>query len=303
MNTEHEYRPPLGLDLNLFRVFDVIYQERNLTRAARRLGLTQSAVSHALGRLRDQVGDPLFERSGRGVAPTSAADRMAGEVRAALQALERGLGQAHEFDAQRDLGRVVIAMPDLLEPFLLPRLWQSLPTVGWVSARVPRSAVPTELASRRVDLVVDLARPSAMRSCLMLNDKLCVVSARAGSVTRARYRRARHVTVSSRPTGQTLEDAALTELGVEREVALRCQTYEAAGRVVAQSELLLTMGRRQAASNDALANLHLSPLPWPTPQLALHLYWHPRLEEDARNAWLREHVLACVATATRWRSP
>lgn len=297
MNAVHEGGTGLGLDLNLFRVFDVVYQERNLTRAARRLGLSQSAVSHALQRLREQLGDPLFERSGRGVAPTSVADRMAKEVHAALRALERGLGQAHAFDAERDLRRVVIAMPDLLEPYLLPLLWHSLPGVAWVSARVPRSTVEAALGAREVDLVVDLARPSALRSKPILRDRLCVVAAQPGSITRAAYKRARHVTVSSRPAGRTLEDTALTELGVERDVALRCQTYEAAGRVVAQSEFLLTMARRQAETNAALAGLHIGPLPWSTPPLVLHLSWHPRLDEDARNAWLRAHVLSVVANA------
>src|SRR3989338_5132874 len=93
MNKQHEW-PALGrIDLNLFRVFEVVHRERNLTRAAVVLHLSQSAVSHALGRLREQLGDPLFVREGRGMAPTPVAQRLAPAIAEALGILQNGVSR------------------------------------------------------------------------------------------------------------------------------------------------------------------------------------------------------------------
>src|SRR4051812_8677800 len=91
------------LDLNLFRVFDVVFRERNLRRAAATLAVTQSAVSHALGRLRQQLGDPLFARQGRGLVPTALAQQLAPAVRDSLDGLQRALVSRRDFDPRRDL--------------------------------------------------------------------------------------------------------------------------------------------------------------------------------------------------------
>lgn len=98
MNQPHEWSPLSRFDLNLFRVFEVVYRERNLTRAAGLLHLSQSAVSHALARLRDQLGDPLFVRQGRGVAPTPLAERLAPGIHDALAGLHRSMNRCQTFD-------------------------------------------------------------------------------------------------------------------------------------------------------------------------------------------------------------
>ena len=167
-----------------------------------------------------------------------------------------------------------------------------------MSARLRRDTLEADLAARRVDLAIDVPRPTRLHHRPVLSDRLCVLSSEKRRIGKRAYRAAQHVAVSSRPYGDTFEDVALRALAVERDVAVRCQTYEAAGRIVGQSDtpLLLTVAERQAKATASLSALHRSPLPFETPTFALHLYWHPHLEDDERLTWLRDKVCALAAS-------
>ncbi|WNG37327.1 LysR family transcriptional regulator [Archangium violaceum] len=298
MKAAHESARLAQLDLNLFRVFDVIYRERNLTRAAEVLFLSQSAVSHALARLREQLDDPLFVRQGRGVTPTPLAERLAPGIQEALALLQQAVHRTRHFDARRDVGQVTLAMNDVLEPSLLPqlvsRLGERAPNVRVASVRLERAKLERDLASGRLDLAIDVAQPTGadLHHTLLLRDTFCVVSARKRKLDVSAYLAARHVTVSSRRTGLTLEDLVLSQRGYQREVAVRCQHYEAACRVVAGSDLLLTMPRRHAEAHKASLGIRLLPVPVELPPVDLHLYWHRQVDGDPRSQWLRTELLA-----------
>ncbi|WP_257446403.1 LysR family transcriptional regulator [Archangium lipolyticum] len=298
MNEAHESGWLAQLDLNLFRVFDVIYRERNLTRAAEILFLSQSAVSHALARLREQLDDPLFVRQGRGVVPTPLAERLAPGILEALALLQQAVHRTRHFDARRDVVQVTVAMNDVLEPSLLPqlvtRLRESAPQVRIASVRLDRAGLERDLASGRLDLAIDVAQSTGadLHHTPLLRDTFCVVSARRRKLDVSAYLAARHVTVSSRRTGLTLEDLVLSRLGYQREIALRCQHYEAACRVVADSDLLLTIPRRQAEALSATLGIRLLPMPVILPPVEIHLYWHRQVDGEPRNQWLRSEFLA-----------
>ncbi|MBB6252374.1 LysR family transcriptional regulator [Nitrospirillum iridis] len=318
MNDIHDIRLLSRLDLNLLRVFDAVYRARSLTRAADELALSQSAVSHALARLRDQLGphlgtggdEPLFPRDGRGVAPSALARRLAPRVREALAALGRALADARDFQPDRDLRQVIIAMPEAVEPALLPgmvaRLRQHLSggtahrmdSVRLASVRLERATMKADLARGRMDLAVDVALPSDPDLCHLplLSDDYCLVAAAGhGPVDLDGYRAAAHIAVSSRRSGPAVEDYALLRLGIQRRIALRCQRYETACHVVAETGLkgggmLLTMGRHHSqplvdGSRGALVTL---PLPLDMPPLAFNLYWHRASDDDPANRWLRD---------------
>src|SRR5215831_19501990 len=161
MRALHETRLA-QLDLNLLHVFDVVAREGSLSAAARALSVTQSAVSHALARLRAQLGDPLFARRGRGVAPTALATRLAPAIREAMDGLERALGD-RTFDPRRDLARVVLALPDEIEPMLVPRLCRRLarvvPRLQLSSIRLDRARLAADLWTGRLDVALDVLRP------------------------------------------------------------------------------------------------------------------------------------------------
>lgn len=287
------------LDLNLFRVFDCVYRERNLTRAAAVLHLSQSAVSHSLARLRRQLGDPLFVREGAGVVPTPLAERLANDIGEALALLRQTLQRSHGFDPVRDLARVTVAMSDTLEPAVLPAVVAHLrgqnPQVEVLGVRLERASLRTDLAAGRIDLAVDVAQPTPedVHHRLLWRDEFCVLAARRRRLDAPAYLAARHVTVSSRRSGPTVEDIVLNRLGFQRTVAVRCQSYESAAQIAADSDLLLTLPRRYAMRHRAaLEKLHLLALPLDVPPLELHLYWHRQADNDPGNRWLREQLLA-----------
>lgn len=281
-------------DLNLLAVFDVVYRERNLTRAARILSLSQSAVSHALARLRERLGDPLFLRQGRGVVPTPRAEQLAPEIQAALSRLEEALRGGRGFEPARDLRRATLAMPDELEPIVLPLLAANIraaaPEAVLASVRLDRGALRADLAAGRIDLCIDVARPTEpdVLHAPWRQHRLCVVSARARRLSVEAYLAADHVAVSSRRTGPTMEEFLLGRLGMQRRVALRCQNYEAACRVVAGTELLLTMPREHAELLRPTLGFRILSMPMDLPAIDLHLFWHRQADALPANRWLRE---------------
>ncbi|MCG4454609.1 MULTISPECIES: LysR family transcriptional regulator [unclassified Pseudomonas] len=299
MNQPHEWSTLSRLDLNLFRVFEVIYRERNLTRSAVILHLSQSAVSHALARLREQIGDPLFVRDGRGVAPTPLAEQLAPSIQEALSSLRRSVGGWQAFDPQRDRRSFTLNMAEQLEPLVLPAVLTQLqrvaPQVQVRSSCVHWAELQLELAAGRVDLAIEIARPTdaELRQQQLLRDPLCVMAGPAfsGELTTQRYLAAEHVAVTSRRRGICVEDLALANLGLARRVRQHCQHYLSAALLVAQGELLLSMPRRYAELlNRGLGN-RLLPMPLELPPVTLNLYWSRHADGEAGNQWLRGQLL------------
>ena len=194
-------------DLNLFVVFDAIYTEGSLTRAARVLNLTQPAVSHALGRLRDRLEDPLFVRQGARMVPTSRARAMVTPVRHALGGLQRCLSDEGGFDVADAERTFVVGLRDGLEGCLLPPLTAGIleeaPGVRLQSMTVARRQLATELASGRLDLAADvlLPLPDAIEHRPVMSGPLVVIMRPghplAGKLDLPAYLAAQHVLVSS----------------------------------------------------------------------------------------------------------
>lgn len=292
------------LDLNLFTVFEAVYRERNLTRAAEVLALSQSAISHALSRLRRGVGDPLFVRHGRGVIPTPRAEALAPAVQEALGTLQSAL-RPERFEPTRDLRRMAIAMPDELEPIVLPQLLHSLrrvaPQAVVASVRLDRAGLRTDLVAGRIDAAIDVPRnvDEDILQGPLIRHGFCVVARRRLRLTMARYMATEHITVSSRRTGLSFEDFFLDRMGMRRRIALRCQNYEAACRVAAGSDLLLTMPRRHAELLRPAFGFHLLPLPMRMPDIELHLFWHRQADALPAAQWLRQRLLSLFGPAKR----
>jgi DNA-binding transcriptional LysR family regulator len=303
MNDVHH--PPLAgrLDLNLLRVFDAIARQRHLGRAAVQLHLSPSAVSHALARLRLQLGDPLFERHGRGIAPTALARRLAPEIHAALRQLDQALDRDRPFDPAADLPQLRLAMPDEMEAQFLPPLFERLrahaPQLRVESVRLDRSRLKADLAAQRLDLVIDLTPlpDPEIGQRLLGRDPFCVLSGRGRrALDREAYLAAEHVIVSSRRSGLALEDLGLQRQGLQRRIALRCQLLEAACALVAESELLLTLPSRQAAPMLARAALRPHALPLELPEAEVYLSWYRLHETQPAQQWLRTELGALFST-------
>ena len=291
------------LDLNLFVVFDAIYREGSISQAARRLSLTQPAVSHALGRLRERLDDPLFVRRGRQMAPTPRARQLVEPVRKALEGLQACLSEQSGFDPSAARRTFVVGLRDGLEACVLPDLMTALlaraPGVELQSLLVSRRELAHELAAGRLDLAMDvqLPVPGEIEQHPFLDVPLVVLMRSGhplseGTLTPARYLEAGHVLVSSRRRGPGLEDFGLAQHGHRRHIPLRCQHYQAAMEVVANTDLLLTAPQMLAARLASSSRFHVKPLPLELPSMSLYFYWHQDQQRDPGHAWLRQLMLA-----------
>lgn len=290
------------VDLNLFVVLDAIYTEGSLTRASKKLHLTQPALSHALGRLRDLLDDPVFVRQGSQMVPTPFTRNLIGSVRTALSTLEHGLNQGQAFnpaEAQRSFN---LGLRDVFEAIVLPplmtHLQQTAPQLEISSVRVERQDIESELAQGLLDLAMDIPRPVSadIRQTRLARDRLVVVAradhpAIGDQINLDAYLRQQHILVSSRRKGPGLEDFELNRRGLNRQIGLRCQHYFAACRIVSQSNLLLTMPEQYARVANAHFWNRLHPFPLDVAPLDVHLYWHASADLDPANRWLREVII------------
>lgn len=286
------------LDLNLLRSFRAIYQHRQLARAANAQALTPSALSHALRRLRDFFADPLFERHGRELVPTARASQLAEPILMHLDSLESLLSRPRAFDPFTSAIRFTLGMPDALESSLLPPLMQTIhnqaPHIRLHSIPCPRGQLSDALQSRQLDLAIDVALPlgKPLQHCALFSDDFAVLRhTEQPPLTCDNYAQASHVGVSGRAQGPVVEDIELLKQGIERDLQLRCQNYQSAAQVVAQTGWYLTAPRVIATQLARQFNLRLDPFPWRLNTTNLRLYWTNSLAEDAANRWLRQTIV------------
>ena len=285
------------LDLNLLRVFEVIYREGSLTQAAKQLCITQPAVSHCLMRMKEQFGEPLFVRSGKGMVPTELAKRMSPDIHRALDFVRQAVNRTQGFEPERDLEEVTIAMNDVVEPVLLPSMKLALlaaaPQLNVASVRLDRANLRADLASGRLDCAIDVVRPTEQEIChrFLVEDKFVVLTPGLKSLTTKAYLAANHVTVSARASGLSVEDLELARQGLQRKVTARCQQYQTACKLVMQDHVLLTMSQQVAQAIGLPKGVTMLAPPVPLRAVRLHLYWHRSRDKEPACVWLRETLL------------
>lgn len=290
-----------NVDLNLFVVFDVIYTERNLTRAADVLCLTQPTVSNALSRLRKTFNDELFVRSPRGMIPTPVTENIISRVREALQLLDTSVLEGDIFDP-RESGRTFrVSMNDVSEALLLPELMVDLglnaPRMNIESFHTRRRDLPAALSSGQLELAIDIfgagaASPQLCHSPLFRERYVCLVRHDhpdiGDTLSLEQYLSLGHIHVSSRPQGLGLVDLELSKMGHQRQTRLRLEHYMVAPHILRGSNLALTVPSHWARKTD----LKALELPFILPALESHLLWHKSADGDQANRWLRERIIA-----------
>lgn len=307
------------LDLNLLRVFDEVMSERNLTRAARNLAMTQPAVSNALTRLRDSLGDKLVVRSGYGVEPTPRALTLWPAVADALRQLEASLAPA-DFVASAANSTFVLAMADATATALMPGLVEIIerdaPGVSMrvlpLTTRDPRILLDhgdMDLAVGFFPLVLaDLtaqAQSGGMAAFdhqrLYGGEYVCVMRQghplATGPFTLKRFCAAHHLLVSfsGRPWG--FIDEALASLDRKRRIVLTVNQFFTAGRVVVGSDLLTVLPRHFLSVTGMAAELVTRELPFEVPAVHVDALWHRRQGQRSDHSWLRLAVAAAARKA------
>lgn len=296
-----------GVDLNLVVALDALLAERHVTRAAEKLGITQSAASHALGRLRDLFGDPLLVRGPRGaMTPTPRAEALAPQVHLLLLDFA-GVLRGETFDPATARRVFRIGAGDYAEVVLLPRLIERVarlaPNISiWVHPFGEHG--DDELATGALDVVLapprSSARPAGSYEKVLFDEGFtCILRAEhplaGGRMTLPRYCAAQHVLVAPRGTPGSFVDDALAAEGRTRQIALAVPHFLVVPYIVAGSDLVATLASRVAALFTETLGLVAMPPPVQLPRFQIALAWHERNHNDAPHRWLREQLLAVAA--------
>ncbi len=291
-----------AFDLNLLVAFDALWTERHVTRAARRIGLTQPALSHALGRLRAQLEDPLFQRTSRGLVPTGRAQLLAPAITEALALVRRAVETPPRFDPATLTRTFTIGTSDYGELVILPelaaRLGREAPGVRLV-VRPIIGLGERELLSGAHDLVLSVPHPEGvgLRNEPLFDDRFASLL-RAGHpaarrpLTLERYAALAHVLVSPMGEGDSVVDVALRARKLQRRVVLRIPHFLSAPLVVANSDAIITLPERVALAVARQHRLVVRRPPLPLPGISMSSFWHTRNDGDAAHQWLRELVWA-----------
>lgn len=292
------HSPPahlLEIDGRMLRTLLAVLETGSVTAAAERLGLTQSAVSHALKRLREVLGDPLFVKSGRGIAATVRAEALAAPARQLLRDLEQ-LGRPPQFaPGDTELVLTVAAndfQRDLLLPALQRRLAAQLKSLRLIV--IPSRAPTAEmLREGRCDLIVT-PRPPAGSDILqrrLLSDRyVCFFDSRVRTAPAvlADYLAARHVTVAYED-GRRLEfDEVLQARGLARVLGVIVPNFAGIAAFLRGTDMLASLPSLMRLG--PLADFASAPLPLRVPELSMYAVWHRRRHDDPAHAWLRAQL-------------
>lgn len=290
-------------DLNLLPVFEALFRHGSVTRAAAEMDLTQSAMSSALGRLRRQLGDPLFVNTRAGMLPTPRALELAPALTDALTIVRGALGSREAFDPRRTARSLRVYMTDVGETVLLPKLMRHLhehsPVIRLETAQLPAGELAVRLETGDIDLAVGYVpqlRDKVRRMRLFEEHYVCMTRpdhplGRRASLTLKEFLSARHVLISSMGSGHQVLERTLAEHGVEENVALRVPHFVVVPLIVAGTDLIVSLPSRVAEASARLVKVKVHPLPIPIPSFDVSLYWHARVENDAANRWLRGAML------------
>lgn len=289
------------LGLKLLLVLDALLAERNVTRAAAKVGLSQPAMSNALARLRDALDDPLLVRTPQGMVPTPRAEALAAPLARALADLERAFTVPEPFDPSTSTRCFNIAATDYMELTLLPRLMAALRGMGaTVQVALLPLAEPSwaeALADGALDLTLAVVgrAPERLRSRRLFDEAFACLLRRdhpaaAAPLTLERFVELPHLLVSPRGGRRGIVDEALERRGLSREVVLSVPHFLMAPAVVAQTDLIATVPSRVARAFVGALPVVALPPPLPLPGFSVAMSWHERQHHDPAHQWLREQL-------------
>lgn len=292
----------LDIDGHLLQLLVAVIDEGSITRAAQRLDVTQSAVSHLLDKLRVIVGDPLFVKSGRGIVPTTRAQQLAARARGLLDEL-RSFSTATGFDPATLSTTFTIAANDMQRDLLLPPLFRCLRArAPGLRLRVISSRIPgAEMLRDEICQLIVTPRPPEGSDILqkrLFEDHYRVfydARERTAPADLEQYLAAEHVTVLYEPHRRLDIDEVLADAGLKRRFAVQVPGFAGIGPFLAGTPFLATL--------PSLTRVHMlrgfasAPVPVPCPAMPMYLVWHLRHQADALHRWLREQLEIMVAPA------
>jgi DNA-binding transcriptional LysR family regulator len=290
-----------GIDTNLIVALDALLKERSVTRAARRLGLGQSATSHALARLRRLFDDALLVKAGRELVLTDRAAALVGPCSSAVHQLESLFAAPTPFEPRSARRTFRIVATDNLEVYVLPRLSAILAKEApLMDLRFRQLTADWASGMRHGEFELKLGRsgdsrdlPTGLQSEELFRDRIVCVARRGHPMGRRlslrQYAALSHILVAPGGSERTFMDEALEAAGLHRRVAITVPHFLPALFAVAASDSVLTVPSRLLAAVPAL-RLRSVPLPVRTPEYALSQVWPERYDSDEGHRWLRQAI-------------
>ncbi|TCT08976.1 LysR family transcriptional regulator [Paralcaligenes ureilyticus] len=285
-----------NLDLNLLKVFDALFRERNLTRASVKLCLSQSAVSNALSRLRIALDDPLFQRSSQGMSPTPRAKQLMAPIQQALDLIQNSLRENTPFDYGTSSRTFVIGVGDYGEAVILPRL------TDWIMKVAPHiridiraehgSQIREEVKEGRIDFALDYFKipDDKFTSRHLMNDSLVSLVRRdhpsvGEHLSLSDYLTLPHVVMTQR---NAWIDMALKKEGMKRNIAMRVPHFLSMPLIVQKTDLICTLPKRMAHVYADSFRVRVLKTPLVLQPFPIYSIWHESMENDPGHRWLRE---------------
>jgi LysR family transcriptional activator of mexEF-oprN operon len=286
------------IDLNLLRVFMVLMQEESVTRAAARLSLGQPAVSHALGRLREALGDPLFVREGRRLQATDTARHLMADLSSGFEAIESALRANRSFDPSTAEKSFSVGLPDDLQIAMLASLGQKLatnaPATRLMVRHVSHVTASSLLEAGDVSTVIGFFKtlPSNAKT-KKLRD--CRYGVLRGDGARKRldldaYCRRNHVLVTAKGDFRGVIDAVLQKMDRVRRVTLSVPLFASLPALIEGSDLIATVPDHVGRALASQGRLRFQELPFESPTFAIRMAWRAAVDRDPAEIWFR-HVL------------
>lgn len=301
-----------SFDLNLLLAFESLMIERNVTRAARRSGLSQPAMSNALARLRRTFADPLFVRTAGLMKPTPVAQALMEPVRTALEGLRSALEEPPTFDAAASQRTFQVLANDYAEIVLLaPMLNTVRRTAPTVAFKIDRPSnlfqpPPALVLADTFDLAIGfypdaLALETSLRSETLWEERnVCIASSGhptiRGKLSMRQYSDAHHVAVFYKSEGPGLIDSLLRQKGYSRHAVAFVPHFASVPFMVAASDSIATVPERLAKQFKKQLKLQVLPVPITIPPFRLVMLWHERSQADPAHSWLRNLIVDTAKT-------
>ena len=291
-----------SIDLNLLVVLDELLRSHSTVKAARQLGRTQSSVSHALGRLREIFGDPLFVRAGSGLRPTTFAEELEAPLQATLGLVEQLILQSTAIEPARLERTFTISAADFAEVIVLPRLMRRLRLdAPGVNITMQSSGNDVDRAAQAGEIDIALGTSfqplSGLITQRLFQDHFVCVVRRdnpsfADTITLDEFVAAHHVLVSPRGQPGSFVDNILEPRGLRRRIALRTPHFTAALFAVARSDLIVTLPSTFVRGTLDLLPLRTLELPIEVPPFSFACVYNAARQKDPAHAWLRAQITA-----------
>lgn len=295
------------LDLNLLLVFDALMRTRSVTLAGERIGLSQSATSNSLQRLRTALGDPLFVRTPKGMEPSALAMELEIPIRSTLEQLRHTLERSRVFEPASASRSFKFLLSDIAQmahmPHLVSQMRRLAPGVSLENVALPLREAKEAMVNGELDLAMGFLPDLGAdfhRQSLFEESWACVVSNHHPSIsstlTETEYMAATHIAyhpaVSIHATLDHLLETQFSSKGLKRRIGLSVPYWSGLASTIAACDLVFTAPVGPAVSMTKLANVRVLPLPFELPKIDLCMQWHTRVHRDPANQWFRNFCAA-----------